>query len=81
MWQDGVLTIIGFLFAVFLIPLIIDSVHGKHVNKLSSFTTFMGLYIIAFTYLTIGLHMAMFTVTLTGVLWMSLFIMSVRDKK
>ena len=61
-WQDKVISIIGFLFGFMLIPMIIDSFKGMPVNSISSGLTMTGLYIMAFTFWTLKLRLSVISI-------------------
>lgn len=53
MWQDLVISVVGFLFAIMVIPQLIDSIKGKSfVNMWTSGLTAIGLSILAFCFAT-----------------------------
>ncbi len=75
-WQDIVLTVVGIIFSVSLIPQIYHGFKEKigPIKLLTSTPTFIGLYIIAFTYITLSLYFSAAIAFLTGTLWLMLFI-------
>jgi hypothetical protein len=69
--------IVGFLFGFLLIPMIIDSLNGSHVNILSSFLTMIGLYVMAICFYTLKLKLSFVANTFSATMWLVLFILGV----
>lgn len=69
MWQDMVLMIVGFLFGIFLLPMLYGAAHGKPVSIITAFTTSFGLFITAYTYLSLDLVLAMSSSIFSGTIW------------
>lgn len=82
-WQDIVMTIVGVVFSVSLIP---QAIHG-YKNKAGSIQwqtsvpTFLGLYITTAVYLSLALYFSAFTAFFTGTLWLVLWIQRIIYKK
>lgn len=73
MWQDYAIAVIGFLFAVMLLPQIGSSFRGRHVNPWSSGLTSLGLFSLSLIMLTLGLPLAATANGLTGLAWALIF--------
>lgn len=76
-WQDKVIMIVGILFGFMLIPMIIDSLNGQTVNLISSFLTMIGLYILAYCFLTLKLKLSFVANIFSGCMWAVLFVLGV----
>ncbi len=79
LWQDIIITLINIVFSVSLIPQIY---HGfKHkvgpIQYHPSVPTFLGLYIITFTYLSLHLYFSAAMSLVTGTLWLTLCVQRV----
>lgn len=75
-WQDIVISMIGFLFGFILIPQIKDSLKGKTVNVMTSSLTAIGLYILGAAFITLGLWLSAISSIFSGTMWLILFIIS-----
>ena len=75
-WQDIVLTIIGIIFSISLVPQVYHGFKTKAgpIRYATSVPTFLGLYIIAAVYLTLQLRLSAVIAFVTATLWLSLFI-------
>ena len=79
MWQDFVLLSGNIIFAVLLIPMLIDARNGKEVNLYTSGLTCLVLVIFNATYLSLGLWFA--ALPFTALMWSLIFYYSLRGKK
>ena len=81
MWQDYVISVAGFIFAIVMIPQLIDVYYGKkHVNKISSGLT-SGFQVVLFvTYATLGLFLSCVSVVVLAIVWMLLFIFTILNE-
>lgn len=78
MWQDVVMAIIGFIFAVALWP----SVRSKEKPALaSSILTGTGLLIMCVCYATLGLWLAFSSSILTVIMWYILAVQVIMRRK
>ena len=67
MWQDWVIAIIQWLFAVFLIPSVF---HPEKKPPFSTcITTSVGIFIVAYAVWTLGLLQSSLSASATGVVW------------
>lgn len=75
-WQDLVLTIVNIVFSISLIPQVIHGFKEKKglITLPTSIPTFIGLYVIGGTYLTMNLFFSSVMAFATGTLWFILFI-------
>jgi hypothetical protein len=75
-WQDAVITAIGIIFSLSLIPQIYYGFKEKvgAIHLQTSVPTFLGLYVMAFTYITLSLYYSAIMAFFTGTLWLTLFI-------
>ena len=75
-WQDIVLTVVSWVFAAALIPQIVHGFRDKvgPIRHQTSVPTFVGLFIISFTYWTLDLPYSMITTFLVGLMWFILFV-------
>jgi len=76
LWQDIILAICAFFFAIALIPQILAGFKNKMglIVISSSIPTFICLYIISFTTLTLKLYYFAFMNFIVGTMWVMLFI-------
>lgn len=81
MWQDFVLSGIGIVFTIILIPQLIDSIKDiDHINKLTSSITGMGCFLICAVDITLGLYFAAAVSMITGIVWLTFFVLAIRSK-
>ncbi len=76
-WQDIVITVVNYMFGLFLIPML------RSPNKpplKSSGTTALGLFIMCFAFATLGLWLSAVAVFITASAWLTLFIQGIRGK-
>ena len=79
MWQDFLLSIVGIGFTITLIPQLNDSLNGKaYTNKITSGITTIGCILISWVDITLNLYGASFISFLTGIIWLLLFLSSIR---
>ncbi len=76
-WQDKVITIVNLLFGFMLIPMIIDSLNGQTINIISSLLTMIGLFTLAYCFLTLKLKLSFISGLFSGTMWAILFILGV----
>jgi len=67
MWQDIVFTLGGFVFALLLLPILLDK--NAQVPRITSIPTSITLLIFSFTYLSLGLYLSAITNILTASCW------------
>jgi hypothetical protein len=77
-WQDWVLAVGSFIFAVALYPSI-KSPDKPALSTSASTAAVLGVF--AVTYVTLSLWMAAFTVTLTGIMWTILAVQKYQQDK
>lgn len=76
LWQDAVVTVVGIIFSISLIP----QVYSGFIKKIgpikyeTSVPTFLGCYVIAVVYLTLSLYFSAITSFITGTLWLILLV-------
>jgi len=80
-WQDTVVTITAFSFGLMLLPAIKDSLNDKHVNKITAGLSTLGLFVLSFTFYTLGLTLSSIAQAFVGVMWLILFVLSMKNKK
>jgi len=75
-WQDYVVAITTILFGYALIPQVYYGFKKKKttITIQTSTITFLGLYTLAVTFLTLGLYFSTFANLITGTLWAILLI-------
>ncbi|MEI8061205.1 MAG: hypothetical protein WCG99_02840 [Candidatus Berkelbacteria bacterium] len=75
-WQDAVITIACTIFSLSLVPQIYFGFKEKRgpIKFQTSIPTFIGMYAIAITYLTLSLRYSAIISFLTGTLWLILCI-------
>jgi hypothetical protein len=83
MWQDIVITIASIGFSVALIPQVISGFKTKRktINFSTALITFIGIYAMAVSFLTLGLYFSATMNFISGTLWFLLFIQSIVYKK
>ena len=80
-WQDVVIGVVSVLFGFILLPQLRDVWHGKTILNIytAGFTT-VGLYILAFTFSTMGYWVSVTSEIISGTVWLLLFVLSIRNK-
>ena len=78
MWQDLVLMIGGFVFAIALIPTLMSK---NKPPKSTCFITGGTLLIFSICYATLGLYLAFFSTLLTSVMWFIIFFQKIFHHK
>jgi hypothetical protein len=75
-WQDAVITIVSIVFSLSLVPQIYFGFQEKRgpIKFQTSIPTFLGMYILGFTYSSLGLRYSTIMSFVTGTLWLALFI-------
>lgn len=82
MWQDLVLSVVGFLFTIMLLPQLTDAMRGKALlNFWTCLITGMGCITIGIVDLTLGLPLAMVVSISTGIMWLLLLYYSEENRK
>lgn len=82
MWQDVVLSIVGFLFTVMLIPQLVDASYGKSIlNFWTCLVTGAGCIVVGIVDITLNLQYAAIVSVCTGVMWLALMFMSRRNRE
>jgi len=78
-WQDIVITIVCLVFTISLYPQIHLGFKEKRgaISLWTSIPTFIGLFVIATTYLTLNLYFSAIISYITGILWFLLFLQKV----
>ncbi len=81
-WQDTIITMCILLFSYALIPQIYQGFKRKKgfINLQTSLITFIGMYILAFTYFKLDLIFSTIMATIAGTLWLVLFIQKITYK-
>ncbi|MAG07309.1 hypothetical protein CMI46_00640 [Candidatus Pacearchaeota archaeon] len=82
-WQDTIIAILTFLFGYALIPQVYQGFKNKQgiIVIQTGFISFVGLYILAFVYLTLNLYFAAAMVLFTGTLWYLLLFQKILYRK
>jgi len=75
-WQDLVISIVNIVFSISLVPQVIHGFKEKKalITFATSIPTFLGLYVLAFTFFTLDLYYSSILSFLTATLWLVLFI-------
>jgi len=82
LWQDIVIALVSLLFGFILLPQLKDVWSGKTIlNSFTAALTTVGLFILAATFFTLNLWISVAAETFSGVIWLLLFILSVKNKK
>jgi hypothetical protein len=82
-WQDITITICILFFSCALIPQIYQGFRKKEgsITLQTSLITFVGMYVLSFTYLTLKLYFSTIVGIITGTLWLTLFIQGIIYEK
>ena len=78
MWQDIILFSGGIIFALLLVPMLIDARNGIPVNIYTSILTCLVLVIFNITYFSLGLWIA--ALPFTALVWFLIFYYSLKNK-
>jgi len=82
MWQDLVLSTVGFLFTIMLIPQLCDAYAGKAIlNFWTCFITGLGCIAIGVVDVTLNLPIASVVSISTGLMWLALMYYSEKTRK
>jgi len=82
LWQDIVIAAVSLLFGFILIPQLKDVLNRKtSLNEFTALFTTIGLFILAFTFFTLNLYISVVAETFSGVIWLFLFILSVKNNR
>ncbi|MFA6427746.1 MAG: hypothetical protein WCW16_04900 [Candidatus Magasanikbacteria bacterium] len=81
-WQDIVITIASIVFSLALFPQVYYGFKNKKgtITHSTSVPTFLGLYVIAITYFSLGLYFSAGMSVVTATLWLIFFIQRVKYK-
>jgi len=81
-WQDIVIAVVSLMFGVILLPQLHDVWKGKTTLNIytAGFTT-VGLFILSATFITMSFWISFTADMLSGVIWLLLFVFSVRNIK
>jgi len=78
---DVIVAIIGFLFAVILIPQVIDSIRGRRdTNPITSSLMAAGVFTVAIVFFLIKMPWIAVSNILMGIMWTILFVCSIVKK-
>ncbi len=80
-WQDIIIAAMGFLFSIMLIPQLLDSLAGRHVNATSSGMTTLGLVVMGACFLTLDLWLSALSTFVNGAMWLVLFVLGLGEVK
>ncbi len=82
-WQDAVMTIVGIVFSVSLLPQVIHGYKNKvgPIKWQTSVPTFLGVYAACVVYVSLKLYFSAITTFFTGTLWLVLWIQTIIYKK
>ena len=78
MWQDIFIASTAFILGLVLIPQIVSSFKGKHVNLWTSGLTATGLASIGVVMMTLGLFLGSTAYLFNSVLWYVIFFLGFR---
>lgn len=75
-WQDYVIMAASIIMSVALLPQIYHGFQQKKgfITHTTSVPTFLGLYVLAFAFMTLQLVFSAITAIITGTLWIILFV-------
>jgi hypothetical protein len=75
-WQDVVIMAANIVFAYSLVYQVIHGFRNKKgtLTLMASGLTSIGLYVMAFAFLTLGLYLSAMMAAVNGTLWLALFI-------
>lgn len=80
-WQDYIISIVGFSFGIMLIPMVRDSLVGRTVNIYSAGLTTLGLYVISCCFFTLDLWISTISNLFSGSVWFILFILAYKQQR
>lgn len=81
-WQDIVIASVSLMFGVILLPQVRDVWHGKTIlNLYTASLTTIGLFILVITFFTMGFWISFIADFFSGIVWLLLFVLSVRNIK
>jgi len=80
MWQDYIISIVGFSFGFMLFPMIRDSIKGQTVNMYSAGLTALGLYTLSFCFFTLELWISTISNIFSASTWLVLFILAFKQR-
>lgn len=78
MWQDVIIASTAFILGLILIPQVISSLRGQHVNLWTSGVTATGLTLIGIIMITMGLVVGPISYLLNAALWYIIFILGIK---
>jgi hypothetical protein len=81
MWEDIVISVMGFLFGFMLFPQVRDSLNGKCMNLYTSGLTTLGIFCIDIAFASLGLWISVISETFVGLVWLLLFVLGVKYRK
>lgn len=82
MWQDVILSVVGFAFTIMLLPQLYDAVKGKAVlNFWTCLITGLGCITIGIVDITLNLPIACAVSVSTGLMWLALMYYSEKNRK
>ena len=76
MWQDYVISIIGFAFGFMLFPQIRDAWNGKHMNRWSSGFTTAGMFVLTICFGTMEMWISFAGEFFVTICWFSIWFLS-----
>ena len=79
MWQDIVISIVGFLFGFMMFPQVRDSWHGNHINGWSSGLTALGLFILVICFGSMQLWISTIAETFVGITWLVIWLLNILE--
>lgn len=81
-WHDTIITICIIFFSYALVPQIYQGFKQKKgfINLQTSLITFIGMYVLAFTYFKLDLIFSTIMAMIAGTLWLILFIQKINYK-
>jgi hypothetical protein len=80
MWQDYVISIVNLSFSFMLIPQLISSCNGHHVNMWTSGLTTIGLLILLFCFATLDLSLSVISTGFCAGMWLIIFTLAWIEK-
>ena len=81
MWQDYIIAVVSLLFGIILFPQLRDVWRGQSLNLFTAGLTTVGLYVLVFTFTSMGYWVSMIADTFSGTIWFIIFLLSWKHHK
>ncbi|MDP3880879.1 MAG: hypothetical protein Q8Q32_01710 [bacterium] len=78
-WQDIAITIASVVFTVALVPQLVYGFREKRASmqRITSIPTFIGLYVVAFSYFTLELYFSCAITSMAATIWLLFYIQTI----